>query len=311
MKLTIPRVAAVLVNYRAPELVAARVAALTADGIDCIVADNSGELSAAPFKVVDCGGNVGFGAACNRAVAALESTVDVVCFHNPDVVASGDSIRRLARGLAPSAGALAPAVRTGALVRLAGFHYPTIAREGYVAGRFACSGGGASRGADRARRHPGVGNTRRRFGSGALLVVNLSAFSAVGGFDERYFLYGEDLDLWHRLGRAGFRNAFAPEVVIEHASKGGSEMSAPRRELLRWLGVELFAESHSRIGWTPYRAVHRLLMVRLRDVGTLGELVTSAWATGVRPSDVLQEVRRLLRVTPDSGSTREAWSVRS
>ena len=47
------------------------------------------------------------------------------------------------------------------------------------------------------------------------------AFDAIGGFDERYFMYLEDVDLGDRFTRAGYQNIFCPEAVISHA-KGHS-----------------------------------------------------------------------------------------
>jgi GT2 family glycosyltransferase len=131
----------------------------------------------------------------------------------------------------------------------------------------------------------------RRFGSGALLTVTRDAYLDVGGFDERYFLYGEDLDLWHRLRIAGRACCFAPDVVADHAEKGGSEMSATRRELMRKLGVELFVELHGRSPWQAYRLVHRIARSRLRETGDLGTLVAERWRRGDRPSSVLAAVR--------------------
>ena len=195
MKRGKPVVAAVLVNSRAPQLVTERVANLTDDGIGCIVADNGGELRDAPFPVVDCGGNLGFGAACNRAVAALDDDVDVVCLHNPDVVVTGDVIRGLAETVSNGVSATAPALRTGGVVRREGFHYPNVAREAFGS-RPERSGRSARRvecrRLQRARQRQAGG---RRFASGALVVIDREAFRAVRGFDERYFLYGEDLDL--------------------------------------------------------------------------------------------------------------------
>ena len=47
------------------------------------------------------------------------------------------------------------------------------------------------------------------------------AFEAIGGFDERYFMYMEDVDLGDRLGKAGWLNLYAPgaEVTREEILK--------------------------------------------------------------------------------------------
>ncbi|OMH47681.1 hypothetical protein BWZ31_12605, partial [Neisseria meningitidis] len=53
--------------------------------------------------------------------------------------------------------------------------------------------------------------------SGSCLLVRWDAFEQIGGFDERYFMYMEDVDLGDRFGRAGFDNVFCPDAVITHA----------------------------------------------------------------------------------------------
>jgi len=56
--------------------------------------------------------------------------------------------------------------------------------------------------------------------SGACLLVRRQAFKAVGGFDEKYFMYGEDVDLCYRLRQAGWRIAYTPSAHIVHADEG-------------------------------------------------------------------------------------------
>ncbi|HEY1457577.1 MAG TPA: hypothetical protein VGF15_03565, partial [Solirubrobacteraceae bacterium] len=50
-------------------------------------------------------------------------------------------------------------------------------------------------------------------------------WDVVGGFDERYFLYFDDVDLCTRVRRAGWRVRFDPTVVAEHAWQGASRRS--------------------------------------------------------------------------------------
>lgn len=53
--------------------------------------------------------------------------------------------------------------------------------------------------------------------SGSCLLLRWDAFDQVGGFDERYFMYMEDVDLGDRLLRAGYENIYCPEAQITHA----------------------------------------------------------------------------------------------
>lgn len=64
--------------------------------------------------------------------------------------------------------------------------------------------------------------------SGACLLVRRSALEQLGGLDEGFFLYSEDIDLCRRLRSAGWQIRFEPEAVSRH--EGGA--SAPRAQLL-------------------------------------------------------------------------------
>jgi GT2 family glycosyltransferase len=65
--------------------------------------------------------------------------------------------------------------------------------------------------------------------SGACMLVRRSAYEAIGGFDERFFLYCEDTDLCLRLWQAGHTVRFEPGAVVHHvggASSGAGETQA-------------------------------------------------------------------------------------
>jgi GT2 family glycosyltransferase len=72
------------------------------------------------------------------------------------------------------------------------------------------------------------------------VLVRRQAFEAVGGFDESYFLYGEDLDLCRRLRAAGWRLVALPSPWAVHES-GGSAAGWWDRELRWWEGTLRFA----------------------------------------------------------------------
>jgi GT2 family glycosyltransferase len=53
----------------------------------------------------------------------------------------------------------------------------------------------------------------------AAALYRCEAFEGVGGFDEKFFCYVEDVDLGLRLRRAGHTAVFVPDAVVEHTSK--------------------------------------------------------------------------------------------
>ena len=62
--------------------------------------------------------------------------------------------------------------------------------------------------------------------SGSCLLVRRSAFNQIGGFDERYFMYMEDVDLGDRLGKAGWLSVYVPSAEVLH-HKGHSTGRRP------------------------------------------------------------------------------------
>jgi N-acetylglucosaminyl-diphospho-decaprenol L-rhamnosyltransferase len=67
--------------------------------------------------------------------------------------------------------------------------------------------------------------------AGMCLLLNTAAFRAVGGFDERFFLYCEDYDLCARLYNAGYALKFEPQARIVHEAQRDSHRSLRH---LRW-----------------------------------------------------------------------------
>jgi GT2 family glycosyltransferase len=67
-------------------------------------------------------------------------------------------------------------------------------------------------------------------------VVRRSAFEAVGGFDERLFMYCEDVDLSYRLAAHG-RLVHVSDAHFEHSS-GDRPLLALHRNFRNWLVVQ-------------------------------------------------------------------------
>jgi N-acetylglucosaminyl-diphospho-decaprenol L-rhamnosyltransferase len=65
---------------------------------------------------------------------------------------------------------------------------------------------------------------------GACMLVRRVAYRAVGGFDEGYFMYAEDVDLGRALRDAGWSVWYQPAAVVTHLGGGSSQRRRPERE---------------------------------------------------------------------------------
>jgi GT2 family glycosyltransferase len=121
--------------------------------------------------------------------------------------------------------------------------------------------------------------------SGACLLVRREALALVGGLDEGFFLYCEDLDLCRRLREAGFELRYEPGAAVVH--EGGA--SAPRSDLQPVLAA-------SRVRYA--RLHHGRLVAALERAGiALGELTHSLVCRGGKPArrGHLRALREALR----------------
>jgi GT2 family glycosyltransferase len=80
--------------------------------------------------------------------------------------------------------------------------------------------------------------------SGAFMMLSRATLQKVKGFDERFFMYGEDIDLSFRIQEAGFFNYYYPEITIVHY-KGESTSTKSSFYIHHFYGaMELFAKKH-------------------------------------------------------------------
>ena len=207
-----------------------------------VVADNPSEDTLRTVEIAQSRGapvvalnaNIGYGGAVNAAVATLPPEVEYVLVSNPDVRLRPDSIRQLVAALHRDAEAAAVGPK---VLNEDGTVYPS-ARSipslrtgiGHVLFSRAWPGNPWTRSYRQERESMEL---PRPVGwlSGSCLLVRRSSFDAVGGFDEGYFMYFEDVDLGYRFGKAGWRNLYEPSSVVTHI--GGRSTATARSPMLR------------------------------------------------------------------------------
>ncbi|MGB8402928.1 MAG: glycosyltransferase family 2 protein [Mycobacterium sp.] len=183
-------------------------------------------------RLLHTGGNFGYGTAANRGAAQYVHDGEFFIIANPDVQWGPGSIDALLEAAQrwPDAGALGPLIRDpDGTVYPSARHQPSLIRGGMhaVVGPFWKNNPWTA-----AYRQDRLEPSERPVGwlSGSCLLLRRAAFDQIGGFDERYFMYMEDVDLGDRLLKAGWQNVYVPNAEILHA-KGHATGRDPARNL--------------------------------------------------------------------------------
>nr|WP_254900685.1 glycosyltransferase family 2 protein [Rhodococcus sp. 1168] len=171
--------------------------------------------------------NSGFGAGCNRGWRDAQDC-EFVVFVNPDAYISADNVMLLARTLDenPSIGVVAPYISdSDSLSKMMGPPWRT-------------------------RRYP-VGQPlstphliRAACMSGSCFAIRTDTLKAMGGFDERFFMYCEENDLFKRVQDSGHIVAVDTSIVVEHEGEAGSVAKGFNRSLQREISKKIFYRKH-------------------------------------------------------------------
>lgn len=223
-------------------------------------------------------GNHGFGAACNQAAAV--ATGAYLLFLNPDCKVSPGSIEACIDVLQNdrTVGAVGVALTADdgsvwrSCHRFPGF-WNFFVRLSGLASLLSGLDDGSMRGwaHDKDRRVDHV--------IGAFYVVRAAEFRALGGFDERFFVYLEDLDLSKRYSEQGLSCYFLAGHRAYHKGGGLSEKAKAER---------LFYATRSRILYSfkhfgpAYAWIHLGLTISLEPVARLVRALVTGRATGGR-----------------------------
>lgn len=243
---------AVVVAYGRPDLL--EICLATLDGsVPVVVVDNGSSPGTKAVAerhggtYLDPGGNLGFAAGVNRAVSALTAASEAhdvpdILLVNPDAAVTPPSIDFLRRVLASDSdlAAVAPSQRRPGGTGLDRVCWPFPTPSGMW------------------RQALGIGRGVRQceFLIGSVLLLRGAALADLGGFDERFFLYSEEIDWQRRVTLAGWRVRYCPNVVASHVG-AATDDDRSRRELRFHVGNERYIRKwFGPWGWRSYRLAH-------------------------------------------------------
>ncbi len=211
-------------------------------------------------QLLRTGSNVGYGAAANAGVSALDPGIDWVVVMNPDVVLAGGAVDELLAAAEhhPRAAAFGPLITTAdGIVYPSARHLPSI---GAGIGHAVFGWWWPRNPWTRRYRQDDAEPVERVAGwlSGACLLLRRSAFVAIGGFDSGYFMYFEDVDLGDRLAKAGWASVYCPTAIATHLGGHATERSPAAMAEAHHRSAYRYLSRRYRAWWqAPLRVVLR------------------------------------------------------
>ena len=252
-----PKLDVVIVNWNSANQLGECLRSIEASQHRCltlssvIVIDNAstddsmnGLPASLPLVTIVNRSNRGFGAACNQGAAA--SNADFILFLNPDTRLCADSLDKVMSFLSTEA---------GDTVGICGIKL--VDRFGQVArccARFPSATRFMMHGLGMGRLIPKAGlfmtdwnHADTRYVDhviGAFLIIRRSLFESLAGFDERFFVYYEDLDLSYRAKALGWPTLYFSGATAFHAGGGTSDQIKATRLFYAWRSRIQYAFKH-------------------------------------------------------------------
>jgi GT2 family glycosyltransferase len=244
-------VSVVVVSHGHAEELRALVPALLPDVDEIVVVANvpgsvPGELPP-EVRVIDNEAPLGFAGNVNRGVA--ETSGELVLVANPDAVPEPGAVAELVRFAEsrPRAGVVGPQMRfPDGVWQPSRRRFPTVG--GTLVRRTPLRR--LLRPAERQRSHylldeRPANPVEADWMLGGFLLLRREMLDELGGFDPRFRMYGEDIDLCYRAMKAGWERWYVPAAVVRHAyDRETDRRFLTRRTLWHWAGILRFVRKH-------------------------------------------------------------------
>jgi N-acetylglucosaminyl-diphospho-decaprenol L-rhamnosyltransferase len=283
-------VSAVVVNYNAREYLLRAIAALRSEGVeDIVVADNASTDGSAEavaradpgVRYVPTGANLGYGTGVNRGAAHADTTSEFLLCLNADAALEPGALKAMVEAFEgrPDLGIVGPRIEN-----VDGSLYPSVRTFPSLVDATGHAFLGLIAPNNRFTRSYRMLDWDHRnasdvdWVSGSCFLIRRACWDAIGGFDEGYFMYGEDVDICWRARRHGWQVSYEPTARVVHVQGVSTDRHPYRMIAEHHRGLFRFAARTSE-GWerlllplmalglvvrTPLAWAHRLLAGRRR-----------------------------------------------
>lgn len=234
--------------------------------------------------------NLGFGAACNRAIQSLlpDPTWEYIFLVNNDAIVHPEALGHLLQAAQENlqAGIFGPKI-----------YYESAPNRIWYAGARRRWGVLAATSTGRGQVDQGQFDHRRQidFVFGAGMFIRREVIETVGLFDEQFFIYLEDLDLCLRAQKAGFSLQFVPQAHLWHRVSASTEALPDWRKYHQARSTILFLLKHTTLLLAmPVLAFWLLVFLRSVFQETLQGNLKGAWIylSGLLHGILLEKAKR-------------------
>jgi len=278
----------IIVNYKVPQylmeaLDSLRLAELYGKSevivVDNASNDNSRELITSNFEEVQwiqLKKNIGFGKACNAGAVCARGKYLLLL--NPDTIVSSSTLKNAVEFMEanPKAGLMGPKIlnpdgtlqlscrRSDPTPMVAFYYFSGLSRLFPKSKRFGHYN--LTYMDENEAAHVDVV-------SGSFMFMPLHLFKTIGGFDERFFMYGEDIDLCFRIRQQGYEVWYYPAIEIIHLKGKSSAKRQIRSRFYFYEAMVIYSRKYRDIQSTYFPVRLMWLGIAVQAVFNIGTLL--------------------------------------
>ena len=125
--------------------------------------------------------------------------------------------------------------------------------------------------------------------SGAFMMIKKKVLDTTGGFDERFFMYGEDVDLSYRIQKAGFKNIYFSESTIIHFKGESTKRGSLNYVRFFYGAMSLFVKKHYSNGFALFfNVIIRAAIWMKASLTGIGYWLQRLFSAGKKESPVVK-----------------------
>lgn len=136
--------------------------------------------------------------------------------------------------------------------------------------------------------------------AGAFMMIPKEILKKVGGFDEDFFMYGEDIDLSYRIQKAGFKNYYFAESSIIHFKGESTKKGSLNYVKMFYKAMSIFVKKHygSRRAGLYSFFIHIAIFMRA-SIAAVSRLVKRKWKEDKKKEEANEEEKIFIAGSED------------